>query len=111
VIAARIVEDIADADERFLDGRGLGAKSTMDFLEEDMDRLLSCGIPNVPDESYYYATVATLRSFYGKASDQLPHDVIRAAATYTVTREQTSELLDMLNAVLDTQFVLPPWSL
>jgi hypothetical protein len=42
----------------------------------------------------------------GKAADQLPDDVIGAAATCTVARQATSELLGLLNPVLGTNYKL-----
>ncbi|WP_374969003.1 hypothetical protein [Terrabacter sp. BE26] len=109
-IAGRILEDVATGDERFLDQPELGASTTMNFLSTDMDNLLGCGIPTVKDQAHYSALVTTLRDFYAKASDQLPDDVTGAAATYTIARQHTSELLTLLNPALGTRHRLPAWS-
>lgn len=110
IVAKNIVEDIATADERFTDSPEIGASSTMNFLSADMGRLLDAGLPPVKDEAHYYALVTTLEDFYGKAATQLPDDVLGAAATYTVARERTAELLGLLNPVLGTKHALPEWS-
>lgn len=109
-VAGYIVEDVATADERFSDHPGIGASTTMDFLSEDMGRLLDAGMPPVKDQAHYYALVTTLEKFYSKAANQLPDDVMGAAATYTVARENTGELLSLLNPVLGTKYKLGQWS-
>jgi outer membrane biosynthesis protein TonB len=109
-VTADIVSDIATADERFLDQPEIGTTTTMGFLSADMGRLLNAGMPPVANKAHYVALVSTLESFYAKASDQLPDDVIGAAATYTVARQATSELLGLLNPVLGTNHTLPAWS-
>lgn len=81
----------------------------MDFLSADMGRLLNAGMPPVKNQAHYYALVTTLEQFYGKAAVQLPDDVMGAAATYTVARQSTAELLGMLNPILGTKHTLPPW--
>jgi hypothetical protein len=104
------VRDVATADERFSDRPDLGADRTMEFLSTDMARLLDAGMPPVKDQAHYYALVTTLEDFYGKAAAQLPDDVTGAAATYTVARQATNELLGLLNPVLGTRHVLPKWN-
>lgn len=110
VIAGRIVEDVATGDARFMDRPELGAATTMDFLSTDMEDLLGCGMAPVTDKASYYATITTLRDFYAKAGDQLPHDVYGALATYTVARQHTAELLTLLNPILGTRNHLAPWT-
>lgn len=110
LVTADLVDDIATADERFLDQPKLGASTTMGFLSADMGRLLNAGMPPMADKAHYYALVTTLENFYGQAADQLPEDVIGAAATYTVARQSTSELLGLLNPVLGTKYALARWS-
>ena len=109
-VAEYIVEDIATADERFLNRPELGAAPTLGFLSENMTRLENAGMPPVSDPAKYFALVRTLREFYSKAEAQLPGDISGAAATYTVSRKGTSELLTILNPVLGTKHKLPPWS-
>ncbi|MEO7062104.1 MAG: hypothetical protein ABI083_20495 [Lapillicoccus sp.] len=109
-VTADIVDDIATADERFSDRPELGAATTMGFLSHDMERLLNAGIPPVKDKAAYYALVTTLGQFYGKARDQLPYDVLGAAANYSVAREQTRNLLAILNPLLGKHYSLPTWS-
>lgn len=109
-VAGNIVEDIGTADERFSDHPEIGASTTMDFLAGDMGRLLDAGMPPVKDQAHYYALVTTLQKFYSKAADQLPDDVTGAAATYTVARENTGELLSLLNPVIGTKYKLGQWS-
>jgi len=98
------------ADEYFLDSPEIGTSTTMGFLSAHMGRLLNAGMPPVADKAHYYALVTTLEKFYGNAAYQLPDDVIGAAATYTVARQATSELLGLLNPVLGTKYTLPKWS-
>lgn len=105
-----IVEDVATADERMSDRPDIGGSASMSFLADDMRRLLEAGIPPVADDSGYYALVATLEEFFAQAAAQLPSDIPGAAATYTIAREHTEELLDILNPVLGTSHTLPAWS-
>lgn len=109
-VTADIVDAIANADERFLDHPEIGTSTTMGFLSADMRRLLDAGMPPVADKARYYALVTTLEKFYGQAADQLPDDVMGAAATYTVSRKSTAELLGMINPVLGTKYALTKWS-
>ncbi len=110
LMAGRIVEDIATADERMLD-RPLNAANTMGFLSDTMSNLEGAGVPDVKDEAHYVALVRTLSDFYDKAEWQLSEDQItEAAATYTVARGATSELLTLLNPVLGTKHKLAAWS-
>lgn len=108
--ARNIVEDIAAADERMLDRPEIGGSTTMWFLADNMDRLMDAGVPPGEDPAQYMALLQTLGDFYTLAGDQLPGDVMGAAATYTVARENTSTLLDILNSALGTSHSLPPWS-
>lgn len=111
VIAGRILRDIASADERMLDSPEIRGDSAMAFLSQDMSNLEKAGIPDVEDRAHYIALVRTLGEFYDKAEWQLAQDQINeAAATYTVAREATSDLLAILNPILGTQHRLPEWS-
>ncbi len=110
LMTGRIVEDIATADERMLD-RPLNAGNTMGFLSDTMSNLEGAGVPDVKDQVHYVALLRTLGQFYDKAEWQLSEDQItEAAATYTVARKATSELLTILNPVLGTKHKLPVWS-
>ena len=82
----------------------------MGFLSADMQRLLNAGMPPVKDQAHYYALVTTLGQFYDKAAKKLPDDFIGAAATYTVARNNTTELLGLLNPILGTKHALPAWT-
>jgi hypothetical protein len=111
IVAGRIVRDIATADERMLDRPDIGGDSAMAFLSKDMGNLEKAGLPDVKDRAHYVALVRTLGQFYDKAEWQLSEDQItEAAATYTVARKATSELLTILNPVLGTKHKLPAWS-
>ncbi len=110
LIAGRIVRDIAAADDRFLDRPEFGASTTMGFLAEHMRRLSELGPPPGLDPAHYMALLDTLEQFYEQASGRLPDQLIGAAATYTVCRQHTEELLGLLNPVLGTSHRLPVWS-
>lgn len=111
IIAGRIVRDVTTADERMLDRPDIRGDSAMAFLSKDMGNLEEAGLPDVKDQAHYVALVRTLGQFYDKAEWQLmENQITEAAATYTVAREATSELLIILNPVLGTKHKLPAWS-
>ncbi|MFH5822256.1 hypothetical protein [Georgenia sp. AZ-5] len=105
-----LVEDVASADERFHDRPDIMGWAPLANLADNMDRLHDAGVPPGQDPAHYLARLATLQQFYDRAADEITYDVPAAAATYTVARGHTQELLDALNPVLGTSHVLPPWS-
>ncbi|HZK05928.1 MAG TPA: SH3 domain-containing protein [Actinomycetaceae bacterium] len=106
-----IVADIATADERMLDRPEIGGATTMGSLAQDMRYLADAGMPPVADPANYYGRVTALEERYTIARDLLYADnTMEAAAAYSVARENTQTLLDVLNPVLGTSHQLPAWS-
>jgi hypothetical protein len=90
-VTTGLVDEVATADAGFLDHPEIDTSTAMGFLSSDMARLLNAGIPPVANKAHYFALVTTLEKIYGTAADQLPDNVVGAAATYTVARQATSK--------------------
>ena len=108
-VATGIMTASANADAYFLDSPEIGTASMLWLLSNDMGRLATAGIPPGQDPATYLATLTTLGQFYANAASQISASIPQAAATYTVARGHTQELLKILNGATGASNHLPDW--
>jgi hypothetical protein len=97
-----VVQDIRTADVRIRDG--IGMDSTMSFLAQDFDELLSDGEP-VGAPSSYVPTLMTLKNFANQASNEFAAgDNLDGSARYHVLRGHALTIVSEINSIYGTHF-------
>ena len=103
--AGRVLEDIAALDIYVLDGIGLPAR--LSALSKNYTDLLNSAVPTGADAANYKARCQTLANFAKMAADDYSiGDSMNGRARYSVIRQETIPLLNIINKGLSTTYAL-----
>ncbi|MFK5645114.1 hypothetical protein ACI3ET_01180 [Ornithinimicrobium sp. LYQ121] len=105
VCAERILRDIETVDERIVDGGAVG--SGLGLLASSYGCLADRGAPPGVDAGDYLPRLATLQDFATRAANTYLDDPMEASATYSVVRQETAPVLQMLNEATGSAYALP----
>ncbi|MCE0488263.1 hypothetical protein [Ornithinimicrobium sediminis] len=105
VCTDRILEDLEIVDERLSDG--IQVSNALYLLSDSYDCLNDAGVPGGADPADYLARVGTLSQFAELAADEFDYDPMNATARYTVLKEETTPLFEVLSAATGVDLRVP----